>query len=94
MFGHRKGNPGDIHFLESVAADHRLGDLTGDRHDRHRVEKRIGECGDEIRRSRARSRDAYADSSSGACVPDRRQRRPLLETGQHMLERRPGNRIV
>ena len=59
----------DRRLLEGVGADHPPRDLARDGHERHRVEQRVGEAGDEVGGPGARGGDADADVARRLGVP-------------------------
>ena len=54
VLGDRDGEPVGVDLLERVGADHRARHLAGDRDQRDRVELRVGDRREQIRRARAR----------------------------------------
>jgi hypothetical protein len=58
---HRQGDSVDVDLLERVLADQDTGHVAGDRHDRHRVQERRPDPGDEVGRARARGAHAHTD---------------------------------
>src|SRR5450759_431318 len=84
----------DVGLLEAVAAEERHRDLGRDRHDRRGVEPRVGEARDEVRRARARGREADARSARGPRVALRGVRRALLVPHEEVRDRRREKRVV
>ena len=84
VLGDRQGDAGDVGFLERIGTDQRAALLTGDRHDRHGVHVRVGDGGDEVRRTRPRRRHAHPDLAGGLRVPRRGVARALLVAHQHV----------
>ena len=61
-----------------------VGDLAGDAHHRHRVQHRVGDAGDQVRRARSGGRHAHADAAAGARIAVGRECRALLVADQHV----------
>lgn len=59
----------DGRLLEGVAADELARHLAGDGHQRHRVEQRVGQAGDQVGGARARGGNAHAHAASHLGVP-------------------------
>ena len=51
VFDHRQRHAIDVGFLEGAFADHRLGHLACNSHQRHRIHVGIGDAGDQVGRS-------------------------------------------
>ena len=77
VLGHRQGDAVDVDLLEGVLADQRAGHVAGDRDDRHGVQERRPDAGDEVRRARAGRAHAHArPARSPGRSRRRRARRP------------------
>ena len=68
VFHHRQGHPIKISLLKSSLADHRLWNLSGDRHKRDGVHVRVGDAGDEVRGAGATGGHADACLAGGTGV--------------------------
>ncbi len=90
----RQRDARDVDFLEGVATDQRLDHLPGDGHDWHRVQHRVGEPGDQVRRARSRSRQADSRLAGGSRVALGGQCRPLLEPHQDVVKSGARQRII
>ena len=88
MLGDRQRDTRDVDFLERIATDQRLDHLAGNRHDWHRVEHRVGEAGDQVRRTRTGGHQADTWLAGGSRVPLGRQCRPLLEADENVVKTR------
>ena len=64
--GHRC--PNDVSFLECVSSDQRRAHLAGDHNDRDRIDIRVCDCGQGIRRARTRGHDRNTDLSACQCI--------------------------
>ena len=90
----RQGHAEHVQFLERVGAHQVRGHLPGDADHRHRIQQRVGDAGDEVRRAGARGRDANADATAVARVAVRGQRGRLLMPHQHVLHRAAEQGVV
>ena len=69
VLGDRHRDAADVGLLERVGADRRARHLAGDRDDRHRVHRRVGERRDEVGRARATGGHADTDPAGRGRVP-------------------------
>ena len=75
-------------FLKRIGTDHRARHLPRDRDERNRVELRVGDRGQQIRRTGSRGRDADAGSPGHARDARGDEARALLVAGEHVTNRR------
>ena len=68
MLCYRKGNAGDVDFLESVFTQKRGAHVTGNSHHRNRIHVSSRNSSDQIRRSRTGSGHADTDPTRGAGI--------------------------
>ena len=92
----RQEDAGRVGLLEGVRADQVRRHLARDDHERRRVEERVGDRRDEVRRARPGGRHGDADLAGRARVALRHVAGALLVAHQHVLDRRPrrGERVV
>ena len=82
MFHHRQGHPIKISLLKSSLADHRLWNLSGDRHKRDGVHVRVGDAGDEVGGAGATGGHADTGLAGGSGVPLSGENPALFVPGQ------------
>ena len=87
VLGDRPADLDHGRFLEGVGADDVRGDLAGDRDDRQRVHLGVGETGDEVQGTRARSRHDDARLAAGSGVALGGEDAPLLVPRQDRPDR-------
>ena len=68
VLGHRQRDAGDVDLLERVLADQGRGHVAGDRHERHGVQLRGGDAGDQVGRAGAAGAHADAHLAAGPGV--------------------------
>ena len=92
----RQEDAGRVGLLEGVRADQVRRDLARDDHHRRRVEERVGDRRDEVRRAGPGRRHGDADLAGRARVALRHVAGALLVAHEHVLDRGPrrGERVV
>ena len=83
-----------VHLLEGVGAQRAARHLSGDGHDRHRVEMRVGDAGEQVGGPGSRRGHADADPAGGAGVAVGGQGRALLVAHQDVPQARAEQRVV
>ena len=96
MFCNTAADLGHRGFLEPVGPDHAGSDLAGNDEQRNRVEFRVVDAGDQIRRAGTAGRHADAQFAGTAGVPLRREPPGLLVAGKNDAEpvAEPAHRLV
>ena len=82
--GHRC--PNDVSFLECVSSDQRRAHLAGDHNDRDRIDIRVCDCGQGIRRARTRGHDRNTDLSACQRIALRGMSGALLVANQDVVQ--------
>ena len=91
VLGDRPGDADDVRLLEGVVADHGPGHLSGEAHDRHRVEVGRGQTGHGVRGPRPAGDQADPGAAARAGIPVGGVHGPLLVACQNDLD--PGFRV-
>ncbi len=89
----RPYNTDNVAFLKGIASEPTRRDIACDAQDRNGVAHRVGDTGDEIRRSRSGGHYAYAQTSGRARVALRCKHRALLVLGAQQTESRLGQGV-
>ncbi len=90
----RQGHAEHVQLLERIRAQQRRRHLAGDDDHRHRVQHRIGDAGDQVRRAGTGRRNAHSDAPAGPRKPVRGEGRALLVADEYVLQRRAVQRVV
>ncbi len=94
VFGAGARDAEGVGLLEGVTTDQLGGHLPGDRHDRNRIHQRIDQRGDQVGRTGAGSRAAYAHLARRARISFGGEAGVLLVPHQDVLDRMIVERIV
>ena len=94
VFGNRQRDAGDVHFLKSVAAQHRAAHLPGDAHDGRRIHHRRGDPRDHVGRAGSRGRQRHAHPPAGPRVAVGHMRGALFMPHQHVMHPRFGQGVI
>jgi hypothetical protein len=94
VLDHGQAHAEHVDFLERIRAHQARRHLAGDREQRHRIEIRVREPGQQIGRAGPGGREADADAAARARIAVGGQRRTLLMPHEDVLERRIHERVV
>src|SRR5882672_7636096 len=94
VFGDRHGDAGDVDFLKRIRAEDFAANLTGDAHDRGRIQHGRSDARDHVRGAGAGGGHGNADATAGAGVAVRHVRRTLLVAHKDVVQLRFAKRIV